>query len=208
MIPRLHLVTDDEVLHREGFLSQAAEVLEVGGGEVALHLRGPRTEGRVLFSLALALLEPARRFGGVLLANDRVDLALALDLRGAHLGQRSIPVEVARDLLGADRWLGLSVHNKPEAKEGEEGGADYLLVGTIYPTPSHTHTEPGGIARILEIRHVSSLPLLAIGGVTPGRIEEILSAGAHGVAVRGGVWDHEDPGAAVEGYLTTMKGRA
>lgn len=200
MIPRLHIITDDEVLARESFLALARDVLSAGGRRVALHLRGPGSEGGFLYRLARDLLMPARDSGALLFVNDRLDVALALDLPGVHLGQRSLPCDVARGLLGQNGLLGVSVHGEREAKEVGEV-ADYLLVGTLFATPSHPGGVPGGVRRIREVRGVTRLPLLGIGGITPDRIAEVVAAGAHGVAVRGGIWDSPDPGLAVGVFL-------
>jgi thiamine-phosphate pyrophosphorylase len=205
VIPALHIVTDDEVLARDEFVSRAMGVLEAGGVELVFHLRGPRTAGRALYALARTLKSAAETFGCTLLANDRVDLALALGLSGAHLGQRSIPPEAARRILGPDRLLGLSVHGVEEAGIAAGGEVDFLLAGTIFSSPSHPGAPPGGIARLGEVRGVCRLPLLAIGGITQERVGEVLVAGAHGVAVRGGIWDAGDPTAATRGYLKALE---
>jgi thiamine-phosphate pyrophosphorylase len=201
VIPKLHVVTDDEVLGRRDILPRARKVLESGCDGVALHLRGPGTPGRKLFFLASSLLPVAQATGSLLLVNDRVDLALALDLPGAHLGQRSLPPDVARGLLGDQRILGLSVHGPLEVSEWEEGAVDFLFVGNVFATSSHPGRAPGGTGRIQEVAGVTKLPLFAIGGVTPERVSEVCSAGAFGVAVRSGIWDAEDPTVATEGYL-------
>ncbi len=205
MIPSLHIVTDDEILRRPEFARRGLEVLETGGEEIALHLRGPRTPGRVLFSLGRELAAASRTFGALLLANDRVDLALALDLPGAHLGQRSIPPAAARKLLGPDRILGLSVHGLGEAREGGSRDVDFFLVGTIFPSRSHPSEPTGGVGRISEIRTGIGIPLMAIGGISPGRVEPVMNAGGSGVAVKGGIWDARDPVAAVEEYLSELR---
>lgn len=203
MIPRLHLVTDDEILAREGFSELAAEAMTEGGGRLALHLRGPRTAGRTLHGLAETLR--TRVCGALLLVNDRVDVALALALSGAHLGQRSLPPPEARRLLGPDAVLGLSVHDEDEVRSASARILDYLVVGSVYPTPSHPEREPVGPDTLERMRRMTSRPVLAIGGVTPGRVEEALRAGAHGVAVRGGVWNAPDPRAAVRVYLDELE---
>ena len=208
MIPRLHVITDDHILGRDDFVPRAMGIMEVGGGELAFHLRGPRTSGRALYSLATALTDSAQSFGGVLLVNDRLDLALALRLPGAHLGQRSLPPEVAREILGPGCLLGLSVHSAKEADDGAGGMVDFLLVGTVFSSSSHPEGVPGGVGRIREVLGVSSLPLLAIGGITPSDVGRVMASGAHGVAVRGGIWDAVDPRAATEVYLEELvKGR-
>jgi len=204
VIPRLHLITDDEILTRTPFLERAEEIIRAGGSHLAFHLRGPRTGGGRLFSLGGSLQRWCEEAGTLLLVNDRLDVALALGLRGAHLGGRSLPPREARALLGPRALLGVSVHHADEARAAGAGGASFLVVGTIYPTPSHPGREPGGPSRIREVEAVTGLPLLAIGGVTPLRVPELLTAGAHGVAVRGGVWDAEDPPAAVRGFLQVL----
>jgi thiamine-phosphate pyrophosphorylase len=204
VIPKLHVVTDDEILGRRDFVPLAQEVLQEGRREIVLHLRGPRSTGRQLFSLSRALLPAARAAGALLLANDRVDVALALNLDGVHLGQRSLPAEVARGLMGDEGTLGLSVHEAGEMEGVEAGNLDFLIVGTIFPTASHPGRAPGGAGRVREIVEATDLPILAIGGITPPRVREVLSAGAFGVAARGGIWDAEDPIAAVRGYLSEM----
>ena len=202
-LPPLHVVTDDAVLGRADFADAARDVLAAGGPRLALHLRGPGSSAARLHDLAVALLEHARRSGALLLVNDRVDLALALPLDGVQLGERSLPVAVARRLLGP-RWIGRSVHGAPAALEGKEGGADFLVVGTVFASASHPEREPAGPARIREMRGLVDLPLLAIGGVTPGRVAEVLEAGASGAAVLSGVWDAPEPPRAVEGYLQAL----
>jgi thiamine-phosphate diphosphorylase len=205
VIPGLHVVTDDEILGRTGFLSMATRVLRAGRGYVALHLRGPATGGGALFLLADALQREALQAGSLVFLNDRVDVALAADLPGAHLGQRSIPPEMARKLLGAEKLLGLSVHGVEEVVEGGNEAVDFFLVGTIFDSPSHPGGRPGGVARIEEVRGRTDLPLLAIGGMTPDRVGLVLSAGAQGVAVRGGIWDSEDPAGATRAFLAELQ---
>lgn len=205
MIPGLHVVTDDEVLRRGNFLSAAETVLQEGGEDVALHLRGPGTGGRVLFSLGAALMDLAGSTGSRILANDRVDLALALGLPGAHLGQRSIPPESARSILGPGSLVGLSVHGPGEARSRYDEVLDYLFVGAVFATTSHPGQAPVGTEMLQEIRGVTTLPLVGIGGIRPSRVSEVLAAGAVGVAVLGGVWNAEDPGAATRHYLDELE---
>jgi thiamine-phosphate pyrophosphorylase len=201
VIPRLHIVTDDEILLRPDFLDRARGVLAVGGSEVALHIRGPGLEGRRIYQVAEALRKVAESSGSLLLVNDRVDVALALNLPGVHLGQRSLPPGEVRELVGEDRLIGVSTHGAEEAEAGERGGADYLLVGTLYPTASHPNVLPGGLPRVTDVAAVTSLPLVGIGGITPMTVGEIFQAGAHGVAVRGGVWNDSSPKSAAGVFL-------
>ena len=204
MIPRLHLITDDGILGRPTFPLVAREILDLAGTSLALHLRGPRSSGRLLHSLALELRDPARNRGSLLLVNDRVDVARALGLPGVHLGQRSLPLPSARKILGSGALLGASVHGPPEARRARDDGADYLVVGTLYPTASHPGRPGAGPGLLQEVGALTALPLLAIGGITPERVERVLRAGAHGVAVRGGIWDAADPREATRVYLKRL----
>jgi thiamine-phosphate pyrophosphorylase len=205
VIPVLHIVTDDEILRRGTFLPTAIQVMESGGPDLAFHLRGPGIPGRTLHDLAKDLVAPAAANRVTYLVNDRVDLAMALGMSGAHLGQRSLPPQVARGILGSKKILGLSVHSSAEAEAPDPTALDFLLVGTIFSSPSHPDGRMGGLDRIREVGAVTSLPLLAIGGVTSIRVPELLIAGAHGVAVRGGIWDDRDPSAATRGYLRVLE---
>lgn len=208
-IPRLHVVTDDEVLGRHDFIDRAAALLERCGASVALHVRGPRSSGASVHRAAAALVPTARSAGGRLLVNDRVDVALAAAAHGAHLGRRSLPVGAVRRLLGAGALIGVSVHDAGAAGEAASGGADFLIVGTVYDTPSHPEGSPRGTGVISEARSAAPrLPLLAIGGVTPETVAELLGHGAHGVAVLGGIWHRDDAAAAAASYLEALSAGA
>jgi thiamine-phosphate diphosphorylase len=208
VIPRLHLVTDDSILSAGSFLARARKVLEEGGPEVAFHLRGPGLGGRALFRLGAGLAELAEGTGALLLVNDRLDVGLALGLPGAHLGQRSLPPGDARRILGESRILGLSVHDEKEAREAGAGVLDFLVAGTLFETSSHPGRRPAGLDLLDRLRAPHPLPLIGIGGITPERVREVLSAGAHGIAVRGGVWESEDPARSVGVYLRELESLA
>lgn len=205
-IPRLHLVTDSDTLERPGFLAQAVSAMEAGGAGLAVHVRGPRSTGRNLYETAVALGPTARSTGALLLANDRLDVALAANLDGAHLGERSLPVPEARALLGPDWLIGASTHDRDGLLALEAGGANYAFMGTLYQTASHPG-RPGlgtaALARMLD--DVPGIPVIAIGGIVPDRVEAVLRTGACGVAVLRGVWSAEDPTAAVLDYLVALE---
>ena len=205
--PRLHVVTDDAVLRRPDFHGAALEVLEEGGARIAFHVRGPGCTGAEVYRIARALAPTAEAFGVRLLVNDRVDVALALGLSGVHLGRRSVPPQVARELLGAQALLGVSTHSDAELAEAAQGGADYVFAGAIYPTESH----PGGPARgldALEAVAPDGPPVLAIGGIDVPRVADVMAAGAHGMAVIGGVWGAPHPRGAVIRYLHALDSAA
>lgn len=203
-LPPLHIVTDDAVLAGEDFLVRAAQVLEAGGAEVALHLRGPTTGGRRLYELAAELVPRARSVGALLLINDRLDVALASGAHGAQLGARGIPPLDARRLLGPDRLLGISVHSAAEAEAAVSAAADFLLVGTLCETASHPGRSGAGTGILRELARFG-VPLVGIGGITPARAPGVRRAGAAGVAVLRGVWEANEPGGAVRGYLQAWR---
>ncbi len=203
-LPRLHLVTDDRVLAGRDFEVGARDALRAGGGDVALHLRGPGTASRRLHELALALREDAEAAGSLLLVNDRVDVALAADLAGVHLPGGGLPVAEARALLGPGAWIGVSIHDAREAARAADAGTDFVVVGTVFATSSHPGREPAGPAILEEAAAHADVPLVAIGGVTPDRVAAVVDAGAHGVAVLSGVWGHAAPGDAVGRYLDAL----
>jgi len=119
-----------------------------------------------------------------LLINDRIDIALTMDGVGVHLRSNSLPVSVARRLLGRGRLLGISVHAVEEAMEAESQGADYLILGPIYETPSkQAFGPPLGIHTLEEACRLVGIPIIGIGGVTASRVREMRDAGAFGVAV-------------------------
>ena len=216
MIPRLHVVTDDEILARPDFETRAREVCEnleiresadggVVGSSLAFHIRGPRTTGRRLTRLARTLCEPAAASGITLLVNDRLDIALAVGAAGLHLGTGSMPPSEARRLLGAGRLLGVSVHSASEGVQAAESGADYLFVGTLFETPSHSGVAPMGPEFMGSVASRVALPLVGIGGVTPERAAEVLACGGHGVAAIRGIWDAPSPPDAVQAYLDAVR---
>ena len=205
-LPRLHVVTDDSMLARGGFEQKAIAVLEAAGPRVALHVRGPRTDGSTLYRIAASLLPHARRTGTALFVNDRLDVALALEVDGAHVGHRSLGVRVARALLGADVWLGASVHDAKDAADAKREGADYAFLGTIFDTPTHPGRKGMGLEGLAAtVGRVGGLPLVAIGGIDPTRVPDVLGAGAFGVAVVRGVWDSRDAPAAVRRYAEALE---
>jgi thiamine-phosphate pyrophosphorylase len=204
-IPPLHVVTDDAVVARADFLDAARRVVEAGGVDLAFHLRAPRAPGRRVYDLAVALRWMTAAAGALLIVNDRVDVALAADADGVQVGGRGLEPADARRLIGPDRLLGVSIHSAEEARAARDGGASYLLAGTIWETASHPDRRGAGIELIRQIAALG-IPTIAIGGVTAERAAEAREAGAAGLAAIRGVWDAPDPAAAVSEYLKHWKG--
>ena len=201
-LPRLHLVTDDRVVAAPAFRETAAAVNKMGSGDLALHLRSPGASGRALYEMAATLAGMAAASGALLLVNDRADVARAAGAGGVQLPRRGIPPDAARRLMGAAGTIGASVHSLAEAREAD--GADFLLAGTIFRSGSHPDRPPAGTSLIREVVPIGR-PVIAIGGITPGRVPEVLAAGAWGVAVLAAVWDAGDPVDAVGQFLETLR---
>lgn len=184
----LCVITDE---HRSP-IEQAEMAIE--GGARMIQLRNKKANGRDLFLQALRLQELCRSRQTILIINDRVDIALAMQADGVHLGQHDLPARAARSLLGADAVIGVSVSNAEEARQAEADGADYIGLGHIFPTLSKEKSSPPlGILAISEVKQAVSLPLVAIGGITLDKIPEVIRAGASGIAVISAVSRAVDP---------------
>jgi thiamine-phosphate diphosphorylase len=204
-LPRLHVVTDDAILARADWQEIARAVLAAGGERVALHVRGPGLSGRVIHERVRDLIGPAGEAGAQLFVNDRVDVALTLGTNGIQLREASLPVKEVREMLGADVWIGASVHGPERAADLERDGADFLIVGTVFATPSHPTEKGQGVGLLEQVGRASGLPLVAIGGISPERVRAVRAAGAHGVAVRGGIWSDADVARAVRSYVSALE---
>lgn len=191
----LYVITDQRTAGGRSLV----EVVQVAirGGATVIQLREKEASTRKMLSLGRQLQELTRRVGLPLIVDDRVDLALALQAEGVHLGQDDMPAEVARKLIGPDRILGVSARSVAEAKEAEAAGADYLGVGDIFGTPSKLDAgAPIGLERFAEIVRSVSIPVVGIGGVTLENAPLVMQSGAAGVAVISAVIGAPDPEAA------------
>lgn len=206
MIPALHVVTDDQILARDDFETLAREILAAGGSDLALHLRGPQTSGAVVYAAARSLREAAASSGSLLLVNDRVDVALAADLDGVQLGSRSLPTDEVRTLIGSERLIGVSIHTVEEGRVARRMGADFLVAGTIFATASHPGLPGMGVGHLARLAGATPLPVLAIGGMTEARVDEVAAAGAQGIAVVGRVWRTANPVASVRVLVRALEG--
>jgi thiamine-phosphate pyrophosphorylase len=152
-----------------------------------------------------ALRDVTRAAGVPLIVNDNLDVALAIDAEGLHVGQSDLSADMARRLLGPQRILGVSAATVEKATLAERAGADYLGVGDIYGTPSKPDAGPPiGLARITEIARAVSIPIIGIGGITEANAAAVIDAGADGVAVIAAIVGAPDPEAAARSLRTTI----
>ncbi|MBI5893242.1 MAG: thiamine phosphate synthase, partial [Deltaproteobacteria bacterium] len=154
--------------------------------------------GRELFELAKDLRAITNKYKAKLFINDRVDIAIAVDADGVHLGQTSFSVVDARKLLGSKKLIGVSTHSMQEALKAEKQGADFITFGPVFYTESKArYGEPLGIGKLKEAVNAVHIPVFAIGGVKLKNIKEIMAAGAHGVAMISEIMAAEKPEEAV-----------
>ncbi|MBA5867611.1 MAG: thiamine phosphate synthase [Nitrospira sp. CR1.3] len=179
---RLLLVTDRQQTLGRPMLPLLEEVLRVGAP--AVQLRERDLYSRELLSLARDVQQLTRRCASPLVINDRIDLALTLNDVGVHLRSNSLPVFAGRRVLGADRLLGVSAHSMEEVVRAESEGADYVVFGPIYATPSkELFGPPLGLRELETVCRNVRIPVVGIGGITAARVMEVRRAGAFGVAV-------------------------
>ena len=145
------------------------------------------------------------REGARVVVNDRIDVALAARVHGVHLPEDGFPGDQARRLAGPDFLVGRSIHQVPSPAVST--GCDYLIFGPIFDTPSkRAYGTPQGLERLGEIVRKSSLPVVAIGGITPARVEAVMARGARGVAVMGAVLSAAEPAAVLEEFQNALLG--
>lgn len=191
-ILKLYLVTDRELSLGRSLEEVVSEA--VAGGVTAVQLREKDASTREFVELAFRLKEILEPYNIPLIINDRVDVALAVDAEGLHIGQSDMPYEIARRLLGPDKIIGLSVENMDELLEANKIDVDYVGISPVYGTPTKTDTaEPFGLVGLRRAVGSSVHPTVAIGGMNANTIAEVLAAGADGVAVVSAICSAESP---------------
>ena len=183
------------------------EILQgaIAGGCRMVQLRDKTWASGRLLPLAERLRERCRHAAVTFIVNDRVDLALAVDADGVHLGQDDLPPRAARPLLRRTMQLGLSTHSAAQAREAQANGADYVAVGAMFPTATKPDFELVGPELIRNVRPHVRVPLIGIGGITPDNVAEVIRAGADGVAVISAVCAADDPAAATRRFLQAIR---
>ncbi len=193
----------DTGLSRAGNVKDVRRALTAGVGIV--QYRAKETGTRVMLAEAQELKSLCQ--GAIFLVNDRVDVALAVDADGVHLGQEDMPYETARRLLGPDKIIGITVSTLAEARTAARQGADYLGVSPIFFTRTKPDAGlPAGLTLLQEIRNSVSLPLAAIGGITHENAAQVIAAGADMICAISQVVTHPDVCLAVEKFQKLFAG--
>ncbi|KRH97899.1 MULTISPECIES: thiamine phosphate synthase [Cylindrospermopsis] len=195
---RLYLVTSPA----DNLLAIVESCLQ--GGLTILQYREKTADDMVRWDRAKKLRELCRTYGALFIVNDRIDLALAVDADGVHLGQQDLPVAVARELLGSQRILGRSTTNPQEMQAAITEGADYIGVGPVYETPTKPGKAAAGFEYVSYAARNCPIPWFAIGGVDMGNIHDVIKAGAQRVAVVRSLMEAEQPTLATQYFISQL----
>lgn len=201
---RLLLVTDRTQAGGRSLPSLIRQA--VSAGLPAVQLRERDLSSRELLSLAHEIRSITAVHAVPLIVNDRVDLMMALNLDGVHLRSDSLPPRSVRRLIGRGGLIGVSTHSVEDVRRANQGGADYVVFGPIFETPSkRPFGLPLGLNLLADVCHQSSIPVIAIGGITRERVRPVRRAGAHGVAVIGALLSRDDIGEAVREFTQALE---
>lgn len=186
----LYLITDRHAARMP--LAEAVR-LALRGGVRAVQLREKDLPVRELLALAQEMRNITGEFEAKLFINDRVDVAVAVDADGVHLGRQSMPAGAVRRIVGRKMLIGVSTHNRAEAQEAEREGADFITFGPLFETPSKRHYgAPKGVGALGTIKADVRIPVFGLGGITRSAIYEVLLAGADGVAMISAILSADD----------------
>jgi thiamine-phosphate pyrophosphorylase len=191
-IGKLHILTDIVLQNRFSHVELAQ--LAIRGGADTIQFRQKSGSTREMIQVARDVKRVCAESGVTFMVNDRVDVAIASEADGVHLGQDDFPIPLARELLGKECIIGGSAATLEEARKCLSDGAEYVGFGPVYPTTSKDDAGPvSGISILRSVVEAIPLPIIAIGGVEAGNAAEVLEAGAHGIAVISAVCCQEDP---------------
>ena len=205
-IGKLHILTDTVLQSR--FSHMEITRLAIAGGADTIQYRQKSGSTREMIEIAQDLKQLCSEAGVTFIVNDRLDVAIAAEANGVHLGQDDFPIPMARQLLGEGRIIGGSAATLDEARKCLSEGADYVGFGPVYPTSSKDDAGPvSGIDILKQVVEIIPLPIIAIGGVGPENIPDVMRAGARGIAVISAVCCQDDPeGATKSLYQALNKG--
>lgn len=200
---RLYLITDRHVTGETRLLEALTRCLE--GGVRAIQLREKDLELRELCRLGEKVRELTNRYGARLYVNDRADVALGIGADGVHLTTRSMPPGALRDVFGERLSVGVSTHRVEEIRAAAEGGADFVTFGPVYETASkRAYGPPLGVEGLRTAVRDACLPVFALGGISVGRLHEVMKTGCHGVALISGILGAPDIRREAESYTRKL----
>ena len=194
----LYLVTDnsDDV---DRFLNTIEEAIK--GGVTVVQIREKTADTLDFYNLALKVKEITTKYDVPLIINDRVDVALAIDADGVHVGQSDMPCDVTRRLMGPDKILGVSAATVEEAKKAESDGADYIGTGAVFPTATKDDADSVTKEELVEIVKSINIPVVAIGGINLDNASQLTDTGIAGLSVVSAIMSSDNPKKSSEELL-------
>ncbi|GAB4041418.1 thiamine phosphate synthase [Spirosoma jeollabukense] len=191
---QLYLVTDSAISQRAGHSVPFVVAEACRAGVRWIQLREKQLSTRAFIALGLTLKQITQQYGAKLIINDRVDVALAIDADGVHIGQEDMPFPMVRSLVGPDKLVGLSINNEAELRAAHDWSVDYLGIATIFPTGTKQDTASIlGIDGLQRICAQTQLPTFAIGGINVSNIQAVMLSGVTGVAVVSAICGQPSP---------------
>lgn len=177
----LYLVTDRSLMSTATLIEAVEQAIL--GGCTMIQLREKNISSLDFYRQSVEVKKVTEQYHVPFIINDRIDIAMAVNADGVHIGQSDIPAAIARDLIGTDMLLGVSAASVKEAVQAANDGADYLGVGAMFPTGTKTDANYVSIEELKKIRHAVNLPIIAIGGINKSNIKLFYNTGINGLAV-------------------------
>lgn len=181
---RLYLITDRAI---SGLTLGEIVRQALSAGVRTIQIREKNLSKKEALEEILSLKQIFLKHDALFIVNDYVDIALAVNADGVHLGQKDVPIKEAREILGENKIIGVSTHTLKQALEAEGAGADYIGFGPIFPTTTKDAGKPRGVNALIEIKNHIKIPVVAIGGITVENASQVLMAGADAIAVVSGI---------------------
>jgi thiamine-phosphate pyrophosphorylase len=195
---RLYVITNQNISREKSNLEVVKAA--ISGGADIVQLREKDLSTKEIVEMGRELKKVTDYYNIPLIINDRVDISLAIDADGVHLGQDDLPVEEARRLIGKDKILGISTHSLEQAREAENKGADYIGVGPVFPTQTKPNYTPIGLELVEKVSNEIKIPFVAIGGIKLNNLKKVINAGAKRIAVVSGIVAENNVKKAAKNY--------
>lgn len=202
----LYLITDRKQAKDGSLVDAVRQALQ--GGVKAVQLREKDLSTRELYELATEMRSITSAHGARLFINDRIDIALAVDADGVHLGGASLPVDKARMLMGEEKMIGVSCHNQISAHNAQDVGADFITFGPVFFTPSKaSYGDPVGPGKLHEVADALLIPVFGLGGINRSNAPQVMKAGAAGIALISAILAADSPCREAELLMEMVSGK-
>lgn len=196
---KLYLVTDRDLLKNTDICTAVEQAIQ--GGVTLVQLREKDLSSLEFYNIAVEVKKVTDKYKVPLIINDRLDIALAVDAAGVHVGQSDMPALIARKLIGPNKILGVSTATVEESIEAEKNGADYVGVGAVFPTSTKLDARAVTVDMLKEIKESIKIPVVAIGGINGNNVQSLKTANIQGVAIISAILGKEDIKKAAENLI-------